>query len=73
MLPVYAIVKSIHLHSLAGNFLVWQMSTSCRLLAARHQAGQRAEVGPAGILGALFAVIQCISASDLDAKPIQRS
>jgi hypothetical protein len=73
MLPVDSIVKSIHLHFLAGNFLVWQMSTSCQLLAGRHQAGQRAEVGPAGLLGALVAAIQCTSASDIDAKPIQRS
>lgn len=73
MLPVYSIVKSIHLHFLAGNFLVWQMSISCQLLAGRHQAGQRVEVGPAGLLGALVAAIQRISASDIDAKPIQRS
>jgi hypothetical protein len=34
MLPVYSIVKSTHLYSLAGNFLIWQVSTPTGLLGA---------------------------------------
>jgi hypothetical protein len=32
MRPVYSTVKSTHLYSLAGNFLIWQMSTPCQPL-----------------------------------------
>jgi hypothetical protein len=44
MLLVYSIVKSTHLYSLAGNFLIWQVPTPCR---------PKVEAGPAGLLGAL--------------------
>lgn len=27
MLPMYPTVKSTHLHSLTGNFIIWQVST----------------------------------------------
>lgn len=39
MLAVYSIVKSTHLYSLEGNFLIWQVSTPCRPPADHHQAG----------------------------------
>ena len=35
MLPVYSVVKSTHLYPLAGNFLIWQVSTPCRPQAGR--------------------------------------
>jgi hypothetical protein len=34
MLVVYSIVKSTHLYSLAGNFIIWQVFTPCRPLGS---------------------------------------
>ena len=51
MPPVYSTVKSTHLYSLAGNFLIWQVSTPLPASNKPSPGRPKVEAGPGLPLG----------------------